>query len=77
MDKNYILKLLKKQGLDHIKLTLISGEKISVCNIEEDNSKKEVIEVLEPIKITVNLKYVVTIEEIYPPNFDNLNELSF
>lgn len=77
MDKNYILKLLKKQGLDYIKLTLISGEKISVCNIEEDNSKKEVIEVLEPTKITVNLKYVVTIEEIYPPNFDNLNELSF
>ncbi|UXR31225.1 hypothetical protein MUA73_04975 [Staphylococcus simulans] len=77
MDKNYILKLLKKQELDHIKLTLISGEKISVCNIGEDNSKKEVIEVLEPTKITVNLKYVVTIEEIYPPNFDNLNELSF
>ncbi|UXV41627.1 hypothetical protein [Staphylococcus simulans] len=77
MDKNYILKLLKKQELDHIKLTLISGEKISVCNIGEDNSESGLIEVLEPTKVTVNLKYVVKVEEVYPINFDELKELGF
>ncbi|MBA8764665.1 hypothetical protein [Staphylococcus coagulans] len=77
MDKNYILKLLRKQELDHIELTLITGNKVSVYKIEEDNSENELIEVLEPTKITVNLKYVVTIEEIYPPDFEALNELSF
>lgn len=77
MDKEYILKLLKKDGLDYIELTLITGEKVSVYKIEEDSSENELIEVLEPTKITVNLKYVVTVEEIYPPNFEALNELSF
>ncbi|BAS45644.1 hypothetical protein SSCHL_0864 [Staphylococcus schleiferi] len=77
MDKDYILKLLSKKGLDHIDLKIITGEKVSVSKIEEDNSENELIEVLEPTKITVNLKYVVTIEEIYPPDFEALNELSF
>ncbi|WP_340278727.1 hypothetical protein [Staphylococcus coagulans] len=77
MDKNYILKLLRKQELDHIELALTTGNKVSVYKIEEDNSENELIEVLEPIKITVNLKYVVTIEEIYPPDFEALNNLSF
>ncbi|ARJ51329.1 hypothetical protein [Staphylococcus lutrae] len=77
MDKEYISELLKKDGLDHIKLTLITGEEVSVSKIEEDNSENELIEVLEPTKITVNLKYVVTIEEIYPPDFEALNNLSF
>lgn len=77
MDKNYILKLLRKQGLDHIELTLITGDKILVCNIEEDNSENGLIEVLEPIKVTVNLKYVVKIEEFYPINFEELKEFGF
>ncbi|MBA8772831.1 hypothetical protein [Staphylococcus coagulans] len=77
MDKDYILKLLSKKGLDHIDLKLITGEEVSVFKIEEDNSENELIEVLEPTKITVNLKYVVTIEEIYPPDFEALNKLSF
>lgn len=77
MNKEYILKLLKKDGLDHIELTLITGDEVSVYSIEEDNSEKELIEVLEPTKITVNLKHVVMIEEIYPPDFEALNELSF
>ncbi|WP_214517353.1 hypothetical protein [Staphylococcus pseudintermedius] len=77
MNKEYISELLKKDGLDHIKLTLITGEKVSVSKFEEDNSENEFIEVLEPTKITVNLKYIVTIEEIYPPDFETLNNLSF
>ncbi|MBT2811990.1 hypothetical protein HIR23_04370 [Staphylococcus coagulans] len=77
MDKDYILKLLSKKGLDHIDLKIITGEEVSVSKIEEDNSENELIEVLEPTKITVNLKYVVTIEEIYPPDFEALNKLSF
>ncbi|MCD9059353.1 hypothetical protein [Staphylococcus chromogenes] len=77
MNKGYISELLKKDGLDHIELTLITGDKVSVYSIEEGSLEKELIEVLEPTKITVNLKYVVTIEEIYPPDFEALNELSF
>lgn len=80
MNKNYILKLLRKlrkQGLDHIELTLITGDKISVYNIEEDNSESGLIEVLEPTKVTVNLKYVVKIEEVYPITLEELKDLSF
>ncbi|EMC0291898.1 hypothetical protein U9W36_002577 [Staphylococcus pseudintermedius] len=77
MNKEYILKLLKKDGLDHIELTLITGDKVSVYSIEEGSLEKELIEVLEPTKITVNLKYVVMIEEIYPPDFQALNKINF
>ncbi|EGQ3284631.1 hypothetical protein JL879_07890 [Staphylococcus pseudintermedius] len=77
MNKEYISELLKKDGLDHIELKLITGDKVPVYSIEEGSLEKELIEVLEPTKITVNLKYVVTIEEIYPPDFEALNELSF
>ncbi|UXR75700.1 hypothetical protein [Staphylococcus sp. IVB6233] len=77
MNKEYILKLLKKDGLDHIELSLITGDKVSVYSIEEGSLEKELIEVLEPAKITVNLKHVVTIEEIYPPDFEALNKINF
>ncbi|ATF29696.1 hypothetical protein [Staphylococcus simulans] len=77
MDKNYILKLLRKQGLDHIELTLITGDKIMVFNIEEDNPENELLEVLEPTKVTVNLKHVVKIEEVYPIDFEELKEFGF
>ncbi|PCF86522.1 hypothetical protein [Staphylococcus intermedius] len=77
MNKEYISKLLKKDGLDHIVLKLITGDKVSVCSIEEDNSENELIEITEPTQIFVNLKYVVTIEEIYPPNFEVFDKLSF
>lgn len=77
MNKEYISELLKKDGLDHIELTLSTGDKVSVYSIEEDNSEKELIEVLEPTKITVNLKHVVMIEEIYPPDFEALNKINF
>ena len=77
MNKGYISELLKKDGLDHIELTLITGDKVSVYSIEEGSLEKELIEVLEPTKITVNLKYVVTIEEIYPPDFEVLNKINF
>ncbi|MTV19974.1 hypothetical protein [Staphylococcus delphini] len=77
MNKEYISKLLKKDGLDHIVLKLITGEKVSVSKIEEDNSENELIEITEPTQIFVNLKYVVTIEEIYPPNFEVFDKLSF
>ncbi|EGQ3120939.1 hypothetical protein H2491_000958 [Staphylococcus pseudintermedius] len=77
MNKEYILKLLKKDGLDHIELSLITGDKVSVFSIEEGSLEKELIEVLEPAKITVNLKHVVTIEEIYPPDFEALNKINF
>ncbi|MDT0656289.1 hypothetical protein [Staphylococcus chromogenes] len=77
MNKEYISELLKKDGLDHIELKLITGDKVSVFSIEEGSLEKELIEVLEPTKITVNLKYVVTIEEIYPPDFEALNKINF
>ncbi|MBJ8253750.1 hypothetical protein JGZ08_04145 [Staphylococcus pseudintermedius] len=77
MNKEYILKSLNKDGLDHIELKLITGDKVSVYSIEEGSLEKELIEVLEPTKITVNLKYIVTIEEIYPPDFEVLNKISF
>ncbi|WP_330995228.1 hypothetical protein [Staphylococcus pseudintermedius] len=77
MNKEYILKLLKKDGLDYIELSLITGDKVSVYSIEEGSLEKELIEVLEPAKITVNLKHVVTIEEIYPPDFEALNKINF
>ncbi|EGQ0327120.1 hypothetical protein [Staphylococcus pseudintermedius] len=77
MNKEYILKSLNKDGLDHIELKLITGDKVSVYSIEEGSLEKELIEVLEPTKITVNLKYIVTIEEIYPPDFEALNKISF
>lgn len=77
MNKEYISELLKKDGLDHIELKLITGDKVSVYSIEEGSLEKELIEVLEPTKITVNLKYVVTIEEIYPPDFEALNKINF
>ncbi|MDT0699031.1 hypothetical protein [Staphylococcus chromogenes] len=77
MNKEYISELLKKDGLDHIELKLITGDKVSFFSIEEGSLEKELIEVLEPTKITVNLKYVVTIEEIYPPDFEALNKINF
>ncbi|EGQ1288640.1 hypothetical protein O4M70_002120 [Staphylococcus pseudintermedius] len=77
MNKEYISELLKKDGLDHIELKLITGDKVSVYSIEEGSLEKELIEVLEPTKITVNLKYIVTIEEIYPPDFEVLNKINF
>lgn len=77
MNKEYISELLKKDGLDHIELKLITGDKVPVYSIEEGSLEKELIEVLEPTKITVNLKYVVTIEEIYPPDFEALNKINF
>lgn len=77
MNKEYISELLKKDGLDHIELTLITGEKLSINCIKEDISGNELIEITEPTKITVNLKYVVTIEEIYPPDFEALNKINF
>ncbi|NHM77907.1 hypothetical protein ACFDHS_05075 [Staphylococcus hyicus] len=77
MNKEYISELLKKDGLDHIELKLITGDKVSVYSIEEGSLEKELIEVLEPTKIKVNLKYIVTIEEIYPPDFEALNKINF
>ncbi|EJO7149988.1 hypothetical protein NRV22_001542 [Staphylococcus pseudintermedius] len=77
MNKEYILKSLNKDGLDHIELKLITGDKVSVYSIEEGSLEKELIEVLEPTKITVNLKYIVTIEEIYSPDFEALNKINF
>ncbi|NHF54667.1 hypothetical protein [Staphylococcus aureus] len=77
MNKEYISELLKKDGLDHIELKLITGDKVPVYSIEEGSLEKELIEVLEPTKITVNLKYIVTIEEIYPPDFEALNKINF
>ncbi|MCE4966134.1 hypothetical protein BU645_09110 [Staphylococcus chromogenes] len=77
MDKAYISKLLKKDGLDHIELKLITGDKVSVYSINEDAKDKVLVEILEPTKITVNLKYVVMIEEIYPPDFKMLNKIDF
>lgn len=77
MNKEYISELLKKDDLDHIELKLITGDKVSVYSIEEGSLEKELIEVLEPTKIKVNLKYIVTIEEIYPPDFEALNKINF
>lgn len=76
MNKEYISELLKKDGLDHIELKLITGDKVSVYSIEEGSIEKELIEVLEPTKITVNLKYIVTIEEIYPPDFEFFDKIN-